>query len=90
MSYLTKEKKQEIFKDFGGSEMNTGSVEGQVALLTFRISSLTDHLKKHRKDFSTTQALNRMVGKRKRLLKYLQRRNLEGYRKLIEDLKLRR
>lgn len=90
MSYLTTEKKKEIFKQYGGNEGNTGSIEGQIALFTFRIQSLTEHLKKHRKDYSTTRALTNLVGKRRRLLNYLQRTNLESYRKLIQDLNLRK
>ena len=69
--YLTSEKKQELFKSFGTSETDTGSAEGQIALFSYRISHLTEHLKKNKKDFSTQQALIKLVGKRRRLLDYL-------------------
>jgi small subunit ribosomal protein S15 len=65
--YLSTEKKQEIFKKFGGNEKNTGSTEGQIALFTHRINHLTDHLKKNRKDYGTQKALLDLVGKRKSL-----------------------
>lgn len=90
MSNLTTETKQKIFKKFGGSETNTGSVEGQVALFTERIKHITGHLKQNRKDFSSTRSLVKMVGKRRRLLNYLAKRDIEAYRSLIEKLKLRR
>lgn len=90
MSYLTKEKKTNIFTDFGGSAANTGSIEGQIALLTERISSISKHLKVNSKDFSTNRGLMQMVGKRKRLLNYLSKHNLQEYRKLIERLGIRK
>lgn len=90
MSYLTIEKKANIFKEFGGSEKNTGSIEGQIALLTERINSISEHLKANKKDFSTHRGLMQMVGKRKRLLSYLSKTNLAGYRELIEKLGLRK
>lgn len=90
MSYLTKEKKSAIFGDFGGSVTNTGSIEGQIALLTERISQISRHLKVNKKDFSTNRGLMQMVGKRKRLLNYLSKHNLTDYRKLIERLGLRK
>ncbi len=90
MSYLTAEKKQEIFKEFGKSETNTGSVEGQIALFTHRISHLTGHLKTNRKDYGTQRALLRLVGKRRRLLDYLKDRDIEKYRVLIKELKIRK
>ena len=90
MSYLTKEKTANIFTQFGGSATNTGSIEGQVALLTERISSISKHLKENKKDFSTGRGLMRMVGQRKRLLTYLSKHNLQGYRALIEKLGLRK
>ena len=90
MSYLTKEKKTNIFTEFGGSATNTGSIEGQIALLTERISSISKHLKENKKDFSTNRGLMQMVGKRKRLLNYLSKHNLQEYRKLIEKLGLRK
>ena len=90
MSYLTAEKKQEIFKEFGKSETNTGSTEGQIALFTHRISHLTGHLKTNRKDYGTQRALLRLVGKRRRLLNYITRKDVERYRSIIKELKLRK
>ncbi len=90
MSYLTKEKVSTIFTDFGGSATNTGSIEGQVALLTERINRISEHLQKNKHDFSTHRGLMRMVGQRKRLLTYLSKTNLQGYRSLIEKLGLRK
>ena len=82
-------KKAEIIKKFGKSEKNTGSVEVQIALLTNNISELTEHLKIHTKDFQGRRGLLMMVGKRKRLLAYLKKENLEGYRALVKQLKIR-
>lgn len=90
MTYLTQEKKAEIFKDFGGSEQNTGSIEGQVALLTFRINQISEHLKTNRKDHSTTRSLLKMVGQRKKLLRYLAKKDITAYRSLIEKLNIRK
>ena len=87
---LTTEKKASIFTEFGGGAKNTGSIEGQVALLTERISDISKHLQANKKDFSTHRGLMGMVGKRKSLLIYLQRHNLQGYRGLIERLGLRK
>ncbi|MEO5945558.1 MAG: 30S ribosomal protein S15 [Chitinophagaceae bacterium] len=87
---LTKEKKAEVIKTFGGSEKNTGSIEGQVALLTERISQISTHLQANKKDFSTHRGLMKLVGERKSLLNYLQKHNLTGYRALIEKLGLRK
>jgi small subunit ribosomal protein S15 len=87
---LTKEKKSTIFTDFGGKETNTGSIEGQIALLTERISQISNHLQVNKKDFSTHRGLMQLVGKRKRLLNYLQKHNLNGYRQLIEKLGIRK
>lgn len=89
MSYLTTEKKANIFSDFGAAT-NTGSIEAQVAMLTERINHISDHLKANKKDFSTQRGLMQMVGKRKRLLTYLSKHNLSGYRSLIEKLGLRK
>ncbi|MDB4682463.1 30S ribosomal protein S15 [Crocinitomicaceae bacterium] len=88
--YLDKEVKKKIFKKHGGSDTNTGSTEGQVALFTYRISHLTEHLKKNRKDFGTQRALQLLVGKRRSLLDYLKNKDIEKYRELIKELKLRR
>jgi len=90
MSYLTVEKKQEIFKEFGKSETNTGSTEGQIALYTHRIGHLTDHLKINRKDYSTQRALLKLVGRRRRLLDYLKDQDIEKYRALIKILNIRK
>ena len=87
---LTKEKKTTIFADFGGKGSNTGSVEGQIALLTERIAQISGHLQNNKKDFSTHRGLMQLVGKRKRLLNYLQKHNLTGYRQLIEKLGIRK
>jgi small subunit ribosomal protein S15 len=87
---LTKEKKAGIYTEFGGKATNTGSIEGQVALLTERISQISGHLQANKKDFSTHRGLMQLVGKRKRLLNYLQKHNLTGYRQLIEKLGIRK
>ena len=89
-AYLTQEKKTEIFTDFGGNEKNTGSVEGQIALFTFRISSLSEHLKVNKKDHSCRRSLLKMVGKRRSLLNYLAKKDIQGYRALIKKLGLRK
>jgi small subunit ribosomal protein S15 len=88
--YLTNEVKQEIFKKHGKSEKNTGSAEGQIALFSFRIAHLTEHLKKNRKDFGTQRALQLMVGKRRSLLDYLKNKDIERYRAIVKELGLRR
>ena len=88
--YLTADKKREIFKTYGKSETNTGLAENQVALFTFRINHLTEHLKNSKKDFTTQRALLRLVGKRRRLLDYLRSRDIERYRSIIKELNLRK
>ncbi len=88
--YLTAEKKKELFEKFGKSPDDTGSAEGQIALFSYRIDHLTEHLKKNKKDFSTQRALIRLVGKRRRLLNYLKDRDIERYRKIIKNLNLRK
>jgi len=88
--YLTTEKKQEIFAKHGKSNADTGSAEGQIALFTFRINHLTEHLKQNRKDFNTEKALVRLVGKRKSLLDYLKNKDIERYRAIIAELGLRK
>jgi small subunit ribosomal protein S15 len=87
---LTKETKQEIFGQHGKREADTGSPEVQIALLSRRIDDLTAHMRTHRKDHHTRRGLLKLVGRRRRLLDYLQRRDVEAYRKLIQDLGLRR
>ena len=84
--YLSKEKKAEIFKQYGGAEKNTGSTEGQIALFTYRINYLTEHLKKNHKDFNTERSLVKLVGKRRSLLDYLKNNDIEKYRSLIKEL----
>jgi small subunit ribosomal protein S15 len=88
--YLTAEKKQEIFKKHGKSASNTGSPEGQVALFTYRINHLTEHLKSNRKDFATEKALVDLVGKRKNILNYLKDKDIERYRAIIAELGIRK
>ena len=88
--YLTPEKKAEFFEKFGKSAKDTGSSEGQIALFSFRIAHLTEHLKKNKKDFSTQRALISLVGKRRRLLDYLKHRDIERYREIVKELGLRR
>ena len=82
--------KQEIIKEYGKSDTDTGSTEVQVALLSNRIDHLTDHLKTHKKDHHTRRGLLMLVGKRKRLLQYLQNQDVQKYRDLIDNLGLRR
>lgn len=86
----TKEAKKEIFKLHGGSETNTGSAEGQIALLTERITHLTGHLQNNKKDHRTESALLNLVGKRKQLLAYLKHYEIERYRAIIAKLGLRK
>jgi small subunit ribosomal protein S15 len=87
---LTKEKKAELIGRFGSSEADTGSAAVQVALLTERINELTEHLREHRKDHHSRRGLLMLVGKRRRLLRYLERHDVEGYRSLVSELGLRR
>jgi small subunit ribosomal protein S15 len=89
-AYLTEEKKNEIFTEFGGSSTNTGSIEGQIALFTYRIKSLSEHLKTNKKDMSCKRSLLSLVGKRKRMLTYLQNKDIQKYRDLIEKLGIRK
>ncbi len=88
--YLNQEVKKEIFSKYGKSETDSGSPQSQIALFTYRIEHLTKHLKLNKKDFSTEHALMKMVGKRRRLLDYLKAKDIEAYRSLIKELKLRR
>lgn len=88
--YLSTEKKQEIFKKHGKSEKDTGSAEGQIALFTYRIAHLTGHLKNNRKDYGTQRALQLLVGKRRSLLDYLKKKDIERYRAIVKELGLRR
>ena len=88
--YLKKETVAGIFKEHGGAENNTGSVEGQVALFTFRIAGLTEHLKTNKKDYSCKRRLLTLVGKRRRLLSYLMKKDINKYRAIIEKLGIRK
>lgn len=87
---LTKDKKEELIKKYGKNELDTGSSEAQIAMLTQRIKDLTEHFKTHKKDFHSRRGLLKLVGRRRRLLDYMIRTNLEGYRALIKDLGIRR
>jgi small subunit ribosomal protein S15 len=88
--YLTPEVKKEIFTKHGKNPADTGSAEAQIALFSFRIGHLTEHLKKNKKDFSTQRALVSLVGKRRRLLDYLAKNDIERYRNIVKELGLRR
>jgi len=88
--YLTTEKKKEFFDKYGKSNTDTGSSEGQIALFSYRINHLTEHLKNNKKDFSTQRSLIKLVGKRRRLLDYLKDHDIERYRSIIKALNLRR
>ena len=87
---LTKEAKQEIVDKFGRATADTGSPQVQIALLTRRINELTEHLRTHKHDHHSRRGLLKLVGRRRRLLDYLSRKDLEGYRALIKELGLRR
>ncbi|MCS6820329.1 MAG: 30S ribosomal protein S15 [Microscillaceae bacterium] len=90
--YLTKEKKQELFEQYGAhkSKQDTGSAESQIALFTYRINHLTEHLKQHPKDNASRLGLLKLVGKRRRLLNYLQRADIQRYRSIISMLNIRK
>ncbi len=88
--YLSAEKKTEIFGQHGKSNQDTGSPESQIALFSYRISHLTEHLKRNKKDYSTQRALLKLVGKRRRLLDYLKKNDIERYRAILKKLNLRR
>jgi small subunit ribosomal protein S15 len=87
---LTKERKQELIGRFGSSEGDTGSAAVQIALLTERINELTEHLRNHTKDHHSRRGLLMLVGKRRRLLRYLESTDLDRYRSLVGELGLRR
>lgn len=88
--YLTTEKKKEFFKTHGKNEKDTGSPEAQIAIFSFRISHLTDHLKKNKKDFGTQRSLIALVGKRRKLLNYLMKVDIVRYRNIVKELGLRK
>jgi small subunit ribosomal protein S15 len=87
---LTAERKREIITQFGENEQDTGNTRVQVALLTQRINDLTGHLREHSKDHHSRRGLLMLVGQRRRLLRYMQKKDLDGYRNLIRELGLRR
>ena len=88
--YLTKEVKAELFAKHGKSAQDTGSAEGQIALFTFRINHLSQHLKSNHKDYATERSLVKLVGKRKRLLDYLKKKDIDRYRAIIAELGIRK
>ena len=88
--YLDSEKKKEIFGQYGTSNTDTGSAESQIALFSYRISHLTEHMKANRKDNSTERALTRLVGKRRALLNYVKKKDIERYRAIIKELGIRK
>lgn len=88
--YLDSEKKKELFEKYGQSNIDTGSPESQIALFSFRISHLTEHLKANHKDYATERALKMLVGKRRRLLDYLIRIDINRYRAIIKELGIRK
>ncbi len=88
--YLDAAKKEEIFGKYGKSNTDTGSAESQIALFSYRIAHLTEHLKVNRKDYNTERSLTMLVGKRRRLLNYLKDRDIARYRAIIKELGLRK
>ena len=88
--YLDTNKKKSIFKKYGQSEADTGTSEGQIALFTERINHLTEYLKTNKKDNNTKRSLVLLVGKRRRLLEYLKKKDIERYRAIVKSLKLRK
>lgn len=88
--YLDSEKKKEFFRTHGKSEADTGAPESQIALFTYRINHLTEHLKVNQKDFNTERSLKMLVGKRRRLLDYLIKKDIERYRSIIKELGIRK
>ena len=90
MGYLESAKKQELFETYGKSNTDTGSAESQIALFSYRISHLTEHMKKNRHDYGTQRSLLRLVGKRRSLLDYLKKVDIERYRSIVKALNLRK
>ncbi|QSS96820.1 MULTISPECIES: 30S ribosomal protein S15 [Psychroflexus] len=88
--YLTKEEKGKMFAQFGKNEQDTGSAEGQIALMTKRIDHISKHLKTNRKDFNSERSLVKLVGKRRNLLNYLKNKDILRYRAIVKDLGLRK
>lgn len=87
---ITKERKEELVEKYGGSKDNTGSTEAQIAIFTERINDLTDHLKDNGQDHASRRGLLKLVGKRRKLLDYLKKKDIEKYRELISDLGIRK
>lgn len=87
---VTKEEKKDIVEKYGASADDSGSTEAQIAIFTARINDLTEHLKEHKKDHASRRGLLQMVGKRRRLLRYLKAKDIEAYRSLIGDLGIRK
>jgi len=87
---IAPEVKKQMFKEFGKSEFDTGSTEGQIAMFTKKIQELTEHLKENKKDMVTERSLVRLVGKRRKLLDYLKSKDIERYRSIIKKLKIRK
>ncbi len=87
---LSQQEKLDIIKKYGASDKDSGKAEVQIALLTARINQLTDHFENHKKDHASRRGLLQMVGKRKRLLTYLAEKNIERYRSIIKELKIRK
>ncbi len=90
MTTLTSERKRELIAKFGRGENDTGAAEVQIAMLTERINDLTEHLRTHKKDHHSRRGLLMLVGRRRRFLNYLQRKDLDGYRALVRELGLRK
>ena len=88
--YLDSAKKVEIFSKYGQGATDTGSPEAQIALFSFRISNLTDHLRANHKDYATSRAMKMLVGKRRRMLDYLMKKDINRYRNIVKELGLRR
>lgn len=88
--YLTTEMRREFFEKYGKNAEDSGSAEGQIAMFTFRIAHLTEHLKQNRKDYNTQRSLIRLVGKRRKLLDYLTKKDINRYRAIVKELGLRK
>ena len=88
--YLDQAKKAEIFGTYGKSNTDTGSAESQIALFSYRISHLTEHVKSNKKDFNTSRSLKMLVGKRRRMVDFLKEKDIERYRSIVKKLGLRK
>ncbi|MFP4521314.1 MAG: 30S ribosomal protein S15 [Fibrobacterota bacterium] len=87
---MTKERKAELISKFGNGETDTGNTKVQIAIMTERITELTAHLKTHNKDYATRRGLIKIIGRRKRLLEYLKKKDLEGHKELLKELGIRK